>query len=89
MHPNEKHAISVPLFSVLSSIGLNAHQNFNFFNTSSLFWSLTRLFGYYYRIVTVLDLSREARPFLDSDIEGFIIRTRIVLIMILAIFYGR
>jgi hypothetical protein len=71
--------LRVPLFDVLDALGYGEHGNQRHYNTGTLFWSLTRLFGCYYRIVTVLKLPRDERPFLDADIESFIIRFRIVL----------
>ena len=76
---DDKQTISTPLFGILGSLGFSHYSNYHHFNTNTLFWSLTRLYSYYYRVITVLPLPREQRPFLESDIEGFIIRMRIVL----------
>jgi hypothetical protein len=75
----DKDSLLVPLFEVLDSIGFGKHESSRYFNTGTLFWSLTRLFGSYERIMSAVVLSRENRPFLDADIENFIIRFRIVL----------
>lgn len=76
---DDPHSLYVPLFEVLDAIGFGEHENFRHFNTGTLFWSLTRLFGCYERVLSVTALAREDRPFLDSDIEHYIIRFRIVL----------
>lgn len=72
-------SLEVPLFGALDAIGFGQHGNPNHFNTGTLFWSLTRLFCCYERVTSVLHLSRQERPFLDADLEHFIIRFRIVL----------
>lgn len=76
---DDPHSLLVPLFESLDGIGFAEHGNFRHFNTGTLFWSLTRLFGCYERIMSVTSLPREGRPFLDADIESYIIRFRIVL----------
>ncbi len=75
----DENSLLVPLLGELDAIGFGEHKNPFHFNTGTLFWSLTRLFGYYERIMSALELPRDERPFLDSDIEGFIIRFSIVL----------
>lgn len=75
----DPHDLPVPLFGVLRAIGFGEHENPTHFNTGTLFWSLTRLFGCYERIMAVLLLPFVERPFLEADIESFIIRFRIVL----------
>lgn len=77
--PDDPHSLYVPLFESLDAVGFGEHENPHHFNTGTLFWSLTRLFGCYERIMSAIDLKREERPFLDADIESFIIRFRIVL----------
>lgn len=77
--PKDPDSLYVPLFEALDAVGFGEHGNPHHFNTSTLFWSLTRLFGSYERILSVLDVSRDQRPYLDADIESFIIRFRIVL----------
>ena len=77
--PDDPHSLYVPLFESLDAVGFGEHENPHHFNTGTLFWSLTRLFGCYERIMSVIDLKREERPFLDADLESFIIRFRIVL----------
>lgn len=77
--PRGADSLLIPLFEELDAIGFGEHKNPFHFNTGTLFWSLTRLFGYYERIMSVLELPRNERLFLDSDIEGFIIRFSIVL----------
>ena len=77
--PDDTNSIYVPFFELLHDIGHREYEDFHYFNTGTLFWSLTRLFGCYERIITVLHLPREERPFLDADVESFMIRYRIVL----------
>ena len=73
------HSLQAPLFGLLGSLGHIKHGWYHYFDTGTLFWSLTRLFGFYHRIISVLNLEKDKRPFLESDIESFIIRMRIVL----------
>ncbi len=77
--PDDPHSLYVPLFEALDAVGFGEHENPRHFNTGTLFWSLTRLFGCYERIMSVIDIERDQRPFLDADLESFIIRFRIVL----------
>lgn len=74
--PND---LSVPMFEVLRAIGFGEHENPHYFNTGTLFWSLTRLFGCYERIILALEQPFGERPYLEADIENFIVRFRIVL----------
>lgn len=75
----DPHGLPVPLFEVLRAIGFGEHDNPRHFNTGTLFWSLTRLFGCYERVMAALPLPFMERPFIEADIENFIIRFRIVL----------
>lgn len=77
--PNETNSIYVPFFELIHDIGFGEHDDAHHFNTNTLFWSLTRLFGCYERVMTVLHLPRCERPYLDADVESFLIRYRIVL----------
>lgn len=79
LQPADRNSIYMPLFSGLRAIASGEHSDIRHFNSETLFWSLTRLFGHYERIMSVIDLPRAARPFLDSDLESFIIRFRVVL----------
>ena len=76
---DDPHSLLVPLFESLDAVGFGEHQNIHHFNTGTLFWSLTRLFGCYERVMSVLPLPREERPFLEADLEHYIVRFRIVL----------
>lgn len=76
---NDTNSLLVPLFGVLHAISFGEHENIRYFGTGTLFWSITRLFGSYERVMSVLLLPKERRPYLDADIENFIIRFRIVL----------
>jgi hypothetical protein len=54
------------------------------FDLGSFFWSLSRLYGCYHRIIAVHDPEKLGPntgdyTFLDADIENFIIRVRVVL----------
>ncbi|MCF8241463.1 MAG: hypothetical protein K9J16_08740 [Melioribacteraceae bacterium] len=73
------HTIPTPLFGLLGSIGHLKYGWYHHFEVGTLFWSLTRLFSCYHRIVTVVNLGRDHRPFIEEDIENYIIRMRIVL----------
>ncbi len=79
LHQIDDDSLLVPLFEILDSIGFGEHENPRHFDTGTLFWSLTRLFGCYERVMSAVDLPREDRHFLDADIEHFIVRFRIVL----------
>jgi len=71
--------ISTPLYGVLRSIGFGEHRDVHYFQINALFWSMERLFGCYERIMSVLSMKRSERPFLEADIENFIIRFQVVL----------
>lgn len=77
--PDDRHSLLVPLFVELDAIGFGEHANFRHFNTGTLFWSITRLFGCYERVMAAVEMPRDERPFLDADIENYIMRFRIVL----------
>lgn len=72
------HSLPTPLFGLLGSLGHCQYGWYHHFETGTLFWSLTRLFGFYHRIIVSLH-EKNNRAFLESDIESFIIRMRIVL----------
>lgn len=76
---DDHHSLLVPLFEALDAIGFGEHDNFHHFNTGTLFWSITRLFGCYERVMAAVEMPRDERPFLDADIENYIVRFRIVL----------
>lgn len=76
---DDPHSLFVPLFEALDAIGFGEHDNFRHFNTGTLFWSITRLFGGYERVMAAVEMPRDERPFLDADIENYIVRFRIVL----------
>jgi len=80
MHDNvESQSLSVPLFGLLGSLGHSAFNWYHHFDTSTLFWSLTRLFGFYHRIILSIRSNEDDHSFLESDIESYMIRMRIVL----------
>lgn len=72
----------MPLLDTLTSYGHGHYSNHRFFDHGSLFWSLTRLFQGYYRVMTICiqDPSNKNRHvFLEADIEMFIIWLRVVM----------
>lgn len=71
--------ITTPLFGVLRAIGYGEHNDLDYFKSHALFWSMERLFGCYERVMSVLELEPDQRPFLGADIESFIIRFQIIL----------
>jgi hypothetical protein len=74
-----RDSLPVPFFATLHAIGFGEHGNLHHFETGTLFWSLVRLFGHYERIAEVLNRPSHQRPHLESDIESYIVRLRIVL----------
>lgn len=72
-------SMKMPFFGALFSVGQTEFGDCKHFNMGTLFWSLTRLFGCYERIMTTASNDPKDRPFLDADIENFFIRFRIVL----------
>lgn len=77
--PEDQNAVYMPVFSAFWAIADGEHDDIRYFNTNTLSWSVTRLFGYYERVLSVLDLPRAQRRFVDADLESFIVRFRIVL----------
>jgi hypothetical protein len=80
--PNHPEGLPMPLLDTLRSYGHGHYSNHRFFDQGSLFWSLTRLFQAYYRVITVClnDPSNKNRNvFLEADIEMFVIWLRIVM----------
>ena len=74
----------MPFFGALMSLGHHGFGSMHYLQSGAVFWSLQRLFGSYYRIVSVYDPKGRGpnhgdRTFLDADIEAFIIRERIIL----------
>ena len=78
--PDDPNSLYSPFSETLHQIGFGEHNSFHHFELGTLFWSDVRLFGCYERIASVLPIADlDARPFLNADIEHFIIRFRIVL----------
>jgi len=73
---DQPSSIAVPLIQVFFCHGRGSRKQFEL---NTLFWSLTRLFGTYHRIMTEIAEPRHYRPLLEADIENFIIWMRIVL----------
>ncbi|MCO6465982.1 MAG: hypothetical protein J5I53_05125 [Bradyrhizobiaceae bacterium] len=59
--------IATPLFGVLRAIGFGEHNDLDYFKSHALFWSMERLLGCYERVMPVLELEPDQRPFLGAD----------------------
>lgn len=76
----DNNNLKTPFFEILNNLGFSHFGNFHFFETNTLFWSLTRLFSHYQRIIYPIYKNQKIiRPFIESDIESFIIRQRIII----------
>lgn len=76
--------IKMPFFEVIGNLSYFQFGGCRKISCHSLFWSLTRLFEHYYRIIDVWDPygvgdSHLSSTFLANDIESFIVRLRILL----------
>jgi hypothetical protein len=76
---NDADSLPMPLFSVLDGIGWGTHKEHRYFETHTLFWSLSRLFGTFERTVNAAGKASSSRELLSMDIEYFIIRYRVAL----------
>lgn len=79
---NHSEGLPMPLLDTLMSYGHGQYSDHRFFNHSSLYWSLTRFFQAYYRVISIClqDPSNRGRNvFLEADIEMFIIWLRVVM----------
>lgn len=77
---NKENNLKIPFFEILNSLGFSHFDNFHYFATGTLFWSLTRLFLQYQRIIYPIYTKQTIiRDFSESDIESYIIRQRIIL----------
>lgn len=77
---DEEKNLKTPFFGILDNLGFSHFSNFHYFAINTLFWSLTRLFLHYQRIIHPIYTNKAIiRPFIESDIESFIIRQRIIL----------
>lgn len=77
---DDTNYLKTPFFEILNNLGFAHFGDFHFFATDTLFWSLTRLFSHYHRIINpIYSNQTTVRPFVESDIESFIIRQRIIL----------
>lgn len=75
------HILDTKLQGTLMALSLEIKKPY-YFQETALFWSLNRLFGFYYRIVSVyspISAYHGNKDFLDSDLESYIIRHRIIL----------
>ena len=78
---NDESTLDARLVGALYDIGLKIKKPY-YFEQSALFWSLNRLFSFYYRIVSVYNPKTTYsgdKSFLDADLESYIIRHRIIL----------
>jgi hypothetical protein len=76
-----RHTTSIqsPFFSTINNL---KYSNFGIqsIQINSLFMSLSRIFLYYHRIIEPLHNNKVIiRPYIESDLENFIIRERIIL----------
>jgi hypothetical protein len=76
--------LPTPLNDILMDIGHRHHGWALHFDIGTLGWSMSRLMAHYYRVVAVYDPwgvgpNHADSSFMDVDLEGFIIRLRIVL----------
>ncbi len=77
---NEEYTLSTPFVGRLHDLGFSVNNNPHYYDSSTLFWSLTRLFSYYERIIRPIYTAQSYfHPFIESDIENYIIRQRIIL----------
>lgn len=81
MTENKKiEGIDLPLNTLLMNISHSFYNKPCYFETGPLFWSLSRIFTSYYRInYPLLNNKHIDKNFIESDIESFIIRHRIIL----------
>jgi hypothetical protein len=76
--------IPVPLFSRLLGIGKGEYNDIGHFAIDSVFWTITRLFESYERILSAcqdykITHNPEVATFTGGDVEHFIIRFRVIL----------
>jgi len=77
---NKENNLKIPFFGIIDNLGFSHFHNFHYFATDTLFWSLTRLFLHYHRIMHPIYTNQTIiSPYIESDIESFIIRQRIIL----------
>jgi hypothetical protein len=77
---NRENDLETPFFGIINNLGFSHFQNFHYFATDTLFWSLSRLFLHYHRILYPIYKNQVInRSYIESDIESFIIRQRIIL----------
>jgi len=84
-----EYNLDARFISILYKIGLEIKKPY-FFEQQALYWSITRLFSFYYRIVTVYNPKTKYhgnKEFLDADLESYFIRYRIILNDIAYILY--
>lgn len=76
------HELEFPFFSFLTNLSLGLTYRIGYFNSNDIFWSFSRLLGVYDRIISAClsyDEEKIVKPFLEEDVENFIIRFRVVL----------
>jgi hypothetical protein len=76
----KEYQLDSRLIGVLYNIGILIKKPY-YFEQFSLFWSVNRLFSFYYRIVSVYNPKTAYsgdKSFLDMDLESYVIRHRII-----------
>ena len=77
---NGKKFLITPFFGILYNLAYSHFNSMHYFATDTLFWSLTRLFTHYHRIIEPIINNQSINSFfIESDIENFIIRQKIIL----------
>ncbi|MBU1202702.1 hypothetical protein KKH39_01525 [Patescibacteria group bacterium] len=71
--------LELPIFDVLTNFGFQHFKKHYYFNTNAIFWSLSRLFLYYDRIISETNKNEPNHYNIAADLESFIIRQRILL----------
>lgn len=76
-----RDSLEMPLLSFLLDISLQHFKQPYYFDSGTFFWSLSRLFGCYQRVVSTCQTYKGNfdDPFLAQDIEDFIIRHNVLL----------
>lgn len=72
--------LKIRFVGVLYNIGILIKKPY-YFEQFSIFWSINRLFSFYYRIISVYNPKTTYsgdKSFLDADLEGYVIRHRII-----------
>ena len=77
---DDMNLMYMPFVDYVHDLGWSQNGHFHHYDAHSLFWSMSRLFGFYERLMATEGTSDPyLAAFIDSDLEGFIIRLRVVL----------